>query len=123
MFIKNNANSHGWVNPRDIEDIWRDHFDYFYREYDEFIFPITIHPDVSGRPHVLLMHERLIEHINKHEGVEWVTMEQICDDFKSKNPYTEGALLPSPAGEVLKLRKEDITPPEPKDTDELAVRP
>jgi hypothetical protein len=29
-----------------------------YREYDEFIFPISIHPDVSGRPHVILMHER-----------------------------------------------------------------
>ena len=36
----------------------QDHFDYFYREYDEFVFPMTIHPDVSGRPHVLLMHER-----------------------------------------------------------------
>lgn len=36
----------------------KDHFDYFYREYDEFVFPMTIHPDVSGRPHVLLMHER-----------------------------------------------------------------
>jgi hypothetical protein len=39
---------------------------------------MTIHPDASGRPHALLMHERLIEHINKHEGVEWVTMGQVC---------------------------------------------
>jgi hypothetical protein len=23
------------------------------------------------------MHERLIEHINKHEGVEWVTMAEV----------------------------------------------
>ena len=23
MFIKNSANSHGWVNPRDVEDIWK----------------------------------------------------------------------------------------------------
>lgn len=38
MFIKASANSHGFVNARDIEDLWRDHFDYFYREYDEFIF-------------------------------------------------------------------------------------
>ena len=80
MFMKNSANSHGWVNPRDIEDIWKvcnplppfcsayahsprflqDHFDYYYREFDEFIFPMTIHPDVSGRPHVLLMHERYV---------------------------------------------------------------
>ena len=38
MFIKASPNSHGFVNARDVEDLWRDHFDYFYREYDEFIF-------------------------------------------------------------------------------------
>ncbi|KAI1325986.1 family 4 carbohydrate esterase [Xylariaceae sp. FL0255] len=110
MFMKNSANSHGWVNPRDVEDIWKDHFDYFYREYDEFIFPMTIHPDVSGRPHVLLMHERIIEHINKHEGVEWVTMGEVSieldsdmsDWFKSKNPAPAGAKMPADPVEVLK---------------------
>lgn len=58
MFIKKAPNSHGWVNPRDVEDLWRDHFDYFYREYDDFCFPVTIHPDVSGHPHVIFMLER-----------------------------------------------------------------
>jgi hypothetical protein len=29
------------------------------------------------------LHERLIEWINTHEGVEWVTMETIVDEFKS----------------------------------------
>lgn len=38
MFIKGSPNSHGFVNARDTEDLWKDHFDYFYREYDEFIF-------------------------------------------------------------------------------------
>ena len=63
MFIKGSPNSHGFVNARDTEDLWRDHFDYFYREHDEFIFPITIHPDVSGRPHLLLMHERYVSEL------------------------------------------------------------
>ncbi len=30
--------------------MWRDQFDWVYREYDYAVFPITIHPDVSGRP-------------------------------------------------------------------------
>lgn len=52
--------------------------------------------------HVLLMHERLIEYISKHEGVEWVTMAEMVDDFKSKNKPPEGAMLPTPVEEVLK---------------------
>lgn len=50
MFIKKAANSHGWVNPRDVEDLWKDQFDYFVREESEgFVYPVTIHPDVCGK--------------------------------------------------------------------------
>nr|POE47954.1 peptidoglycan deacetylase [Quercus suber] len=72
-------NSHGWVNPRDVEDLWLDRFNYFYREHDEFVYTITIHPDVSGHPHSLMMLERVIEYINTKDGIEWVTMEQVSD--------------------------------------------
>jgi hypothetical protein len=70
---------------------------------------MTIHPDVSGRPHALLMHERLIEHINKHEGVEWVTMAEMVDDFKSKNKPAKGALMPATPGEILKEKPQKLT--------------
>ena len=43
--------------------MWRDQFDWVYREYDYAVFPITIHPDVSGRPQVLMMLERLYDHM------------------------------------------------------------
>jgi hypothetical protein len=49
---------------------------------------------------------RIIEHINKHEGVEWVTMEQMADDFKKNNQVPEGAKMPAPRGEILRLQKE-----------------
>lgn len=84
MYIKGSPNSHGFVNPRDIEELWRDQFDWVYEECDYAIFPMTIHPDVSGRPQVLKMHQRLIDYINSHEGVKWVTFDEIADDFKNR---------------------------------------
>ena len=86
MFIKNSPNSHGFVNPRDIEQIWRDQFDYVYREYDEAVFPITIHPDVSGRPQVLLMLERLAAYLMSHPGVRFCQFDEIADDFARRSP-------------------------------------
>ena len=86
MFIKKSPNSHGFVNPRDIEQMWRDQFDYVFREYDEAVFPITIHPDVSGRPQVLLMLERLTAYIMSHPGVRFCTFDEIADNFAKRNP-------------------------------------
>ncbi|MEV7423333.1 polysaccharide deacetylase [Streptomyces sp. NPDC091212] len=86
MFIKASPNSHGFVNPRDLEQMWRDQFDWVYRENDYAVFTMTVHPDVSGRPQNLLMHERLIDHIDAHEGVRWVTFDEIATDFVRRRP-------------------------------------
>ncbi len=86
MFIKKSPNSHGFVNPHDIEQMWRDQFDWVYREMDYAVFPITIHPDVAGRPQVLMMLERLYAHMIKHPGVKFVTMNEIADDFAKRSP-------------------------------------
>lgn len=86
MFIKKAPNSHGFVSPRHLEEMWRDQFDWVYREYDYAVFPMTIHPDVSGRPHVLMMHERLITYMMRHPGVRFCTMAEIADDFIARMP-------------------------------------
>ena len=86
MFIKAAPNSFGFVNPRDIEELWRDQFDWVYREYDYAVFTMTIHPDVSGRPQVLLMLERLFEYIDSHAGVTFTTFDAIADDFARRYP-------------------------------------
>jgi peptidoglycan-N-acetylglucosamine deacetylase len=99
MFIKSSPNSHGFVNPRDIEELWRDQFDWVYRECDYAVFPMTLHPDVSGRPQVLLMLERLTEHFLRHPGVRFCTFEEIAEDFARRHPRVKtGALAGSTAG-------------------------
>lgn len=90
MFMKKAANSHGFVNPRDIEEMWRDQFDWVYDNMDYAVFAFTIHPDVSGRPQVLAMLERLIKYINKKEGTEWMTFEEIAVDFRKRYPFAGG---------------------------------
>jgi peptidoglycan/xylan/chitin deacetylase (PgdA/CDA1 family) len=91
MFIKAAPNSYGFTNPRDVEDFWREQFDWVYREYDYAVFTMTIHPDVSGKPHVLAMHERLFAHMIKHPGVRFTTFEAIADDFLERYPRSNPA--------------------------------
>lgn len=91
MFIKSAPNSYGFANPHDIEELWRDQFDWVYREYDYAVFTMTIHPDVSGRPQVLLMLERIFKHISSHSGVKFCTFDEIADDFRQRHPrQTDG---------------------------------
>lgn len=88
MFVKASPNSYGFTNPHDIEQIWREQFEYLYREYDYGVFPLTIHPDVSGRGDVLLMHERLIEYFRRHDGVEFRTYHELAEDFRRRFPMS-----------------------------------
>lgn len=50
----------------------------------------------------IIVRYRLIEHFKSHEGVEFVTMAQMSDEFKSKNKPAPGALMPAAAGAMLK---------------------
>ena len=86
MFVKKFPNSHGWVSPRLLGDMWADQFDWVYRNYDVGIYNACLHPDASGHPQMLMMIERLIDHMKRHEGVRFVTLKEICNDFKRRNP-------------------------------------
>ncbi|MGW2561886.1 polysaccharide deacetylase family protein [Streptomyces sp. NPDC001514] len=94
MFNKHAHNSHGYVSPRALEQDWRDQFDWVHRELDYAVLPVTLHPDVSGRPQVLLMLERFIEYVSGHDGVSFCTLEDAADDFRRRFPF-EGAERPA----------------------------
>lgn len=86
MFMKAAPNSHGFVSPRHLEEMWRDQFDWVYREMDYAVFTMTIHPDVSGRPQVLMMLERLYNHMISHPGVTFDSFDAIAADFARRSP-------------------------------------
>lgn len=70
-------NSHGYVDVRVIEQMWKDRFTWFWEHaweecgegrgegkgeerVSDFIFPIVLHPDTSGMAHVIGMVERFL---------------------------------------------------------------
>lgn len=83
------------MNPRDLEELWRDQFDWIYREYNYAVFPLCLHPDVSGRPQVLMMLERLIEHMQRHPGVTFDKYEDVAGTSGSAIRSSPTAAIPS----------------------------
>ena len=57
-----------------------------YREVDGGILTITMHPQVIGRGHRMLMLERLIEHFQRHEGVRFATLADVAEEFRTTHP-------------------------------------
>ena len=77
------AGSHGYVDAESVERCWREQFSFAYEEYDEFVFPVSIHPQVSGKGHVVRMHERFIRWVNSHEGeIVWMPFEEMAEEFR-----------------------------------------
>lgn len=91
MFIKQSPNSHGFVSPRDVEQLWQDQFEWVHREMDYAVMPVTLHPDVSGRPQVLLMLERIFSSWQDCDGVRFLTFEQAAAEFRQRCPFGAGA--------------------------------
>ncbi|MFC2012717.1 polysaccharide deacetylase [Chloroflexota bacterium] len=80
------GNTFGWASPEVIFDMWKAQFDFLYRK-GEGILPLTIHPDTSGRPDVIIMlHERLIPYIMNHSGVTFCTYEEYAREWKATHP-------------------------------------
>ncbi len=79
----------GLSSPSGIEEIWRGDFDYSYRHANGGVYALTMHPQVIGRGHRMLMLERLLQHISAHEGVVFETIGQYVDTWKAANPLDQ----------------------------------
>lgn len=75
----------GLRTPDEVYQIWAADFDFLYQRLGEGVYILTMHPQIIGRGHRLLMLERLIEYINDHKGVTFKTMSQVAGEWRQKN--------------------------------------
>ena len=93
QYLPNVPNSHGYVDVRVMENMWKDKFDWIRSEMrdgigekDVVVFPLVLHPDTSGMAHVIGMIERVIKWLKTWEGdVEFCTYEEAAGEWKEKN--------------------------------------
>lgn len=76
----------GLSSPDAVYDIWAGDFDYLHDRVGEGVYTLTMHPQVIGRGHRMLMLERLIDHIGSHRRVEFTTMGAVAAGWKRKHP-------------------------------------
>ncbi|SLM34997.1 polysaccharide deacetylase family protein [Lasallia pustulata] len=91
QFYPHTPNSHGYVDVRTIEQMWKDRF-LWLRENaaDEggadFVFPLVLHPDTSGMAHVIGMIERFVRWLQGWgDEVEFWRYEDIARAWRAKH--------------------------------------
>jgi peptidoglycan/xylan/chitin deacetylase (PgdA/CDA1 family) len=78
----------GLSAPSRVYETWSAEFDYLYERLGAGVFCLTMHPQVIGRGHRLLMLERLIRHMGGRPGVTFETMADVAARWKSENPLS-----------------------------------
>ncbi len=72
--------------PSSVEEVWRGDFDWGYANIPGGLLDITMHPQVIGRGHRLLMLERLIVYYRSHVGVAFESLGKVAARWKVENP-------------------------------------
>ncbi|KAL1907861.1 hypothetical protein Sste5344_006284 [Sporothrix stenoceras] len=98
LMIPHQPGSEGFVNPRQIEDMWKERFAFLLEEMEYLAaegedaehtnFMINLHPDASGLPHVYRMLERFLMWLKDQEGqtVEFVGMGELASRWQKAHP-------------------------------------
>jgi peptidoglycan-N-acetylglucosamine deacetylase len=76
----------GLASPNAVYDIWAGDFEYLYNRIGAGVYTLTMHPQVIGRGHRLLMLERLVRHLASHRGVKFSAMSDAALAWKRAHP-------------------------------------
>jgi peptidoglycan-N-acetylglucosamine deacetylase len=80
------ANNPGLSAPSKVAEIWRDDFTFMQREVPDGVFTLTMHPQVIGRGHRMLMLERLIQWMKEQPGTHFSSLGAAAAQFRDSHP-------------------------------------
>lgn len=85
----------GLSAPSKVQEVWWGDFDGAYHDGRHVV--LTLHPQIIGRHHRMRLLERTIRYIQEHDGVRFVRMHEIADEFRAQqaNERTHLGFRPS----------------------------
>lgn len=86
--ISRNGIQPGLADPARVYDVWAGDFEYLYTKLGTGVFILTMHPQVIGRGHRLLMLERFIKDLKGRGGVTFSRMGDFVRRWKAEHPFT-----------------------------------
>jgi peptidoglycan/xylan/chitin deacetylase (PgdA/CDA1 family) len=75
----------GLAAPSVAREIWQGDFDFAYRDCAGGVYTLTMHPQVIGRGHRLLMLEQLLDYM-RTKDVRFSTMSAAAERWRTANP-------------------------------------
>jgi peptidoglycan/xylan/chitin deacetylase (PgdA/CDA1 family) len=65
-----------------VEEVWRDEFSFMHRDVPGGVYTLTMHPEIIGKGHRILMLERLIDWMAGHDGVEFARIGDTAEQWR-----------------------------------------
>jgi peptidoglycan/xylan/chitin deacetylase (PgdA/CDA1 family) len=82
----------GLSAPSKVLEVWMGEFEFMYRDVSDGVFTLTMHPQVIGHGHRMLMLERLVENIKSFDNVVFARTGETAERFRAAHPReTDGA--------------------------------
>lgn len=77
----------GLAAPSRVFEVWAGDFDYLRERLGRGVYTLTMHPQVIGRGHRMLLLERLLDHIQDSGPVTYTTMGAYVRAWKERHPF------------------------------------
>ena len=74
----------GMAAPSRVQEIWQDEFDYMVEHVPGGVYTLTMHPQVIGRGHRMLLLERLIRHMLAR-GAVFRRMAEVAEEWRARH--------------------------------------
>jgi peptidoglycan/xylan/chitin deacetylase (PgdA/CDA1 family) len=78
--------SPGLADPERVLRVWWGDFEYLRRKLGTGVYTLTLHPQVIGRGHRMLMLEELLDRIAAQGGVEFATLGDVAEAWRRRHP-------------------------------------